>query len=213
MDVNVDVHAKQCRFCIKEFTQKCHCTRHAVTCRKKLEYLSYLEKELEKKNNVRGIQNNINNVTNNNNNNTTININVNSLGQENWDYISKQALKQIWSDAQLNLEQGVVETIKTIHANRSHPENHNIIYKNSRSTEALVKGDNGYEYRNINEILKQVCRNTLDMINFQLPYELPQTMISCYDRVCENDELNPRAKAMAKTVLYNGYKSGDITIK
>ena len=48
MDIEIDIHSKQCRFCKKEFSQKCNCTRHINTCKKKLEYLSYLENKMKR---------------------------------------------------------------------------------------------------------------------------------------------------------------------
>ena len=214
MDVNIDIHSKTCRFCNKEFSQKCNCTRHSIICKKKKEYLSMLENKLkEQYQNMKGQTINSNNSNNNNTNcnNVTNNIiNVNSLGNENMKYITTKMLKQLWSNVKSN-EEGVAKTIKMIHASKDHPENHNIIYTNMRSNVALVKIDNEFEYKNINEIFKDVSVNTLDAIILSTEYDdLSKFIKKKYEEVCEDEEMNREASIQAKTELYNSYKKGDI---
>ena len=206
-----------CRFCSKEFSQKSNHTRHLKTCKKKQEY----RKELENKNckyskdNKKGkvhVSNTINNTINNIDNSTTNNtININCIGKENMKYITTKMLKQLWKNAKTN-EEAVAKTIKAIHAHKDHPENHNIIYTNTRSNVALVKINEDYEYKNINEILKDVSANTLDAIIFSADYDdLSMLIKKKYESVCEDDEINKQASIIAKTELYNSYKSGFIS--
>ena len=213
IEIEVDIHSKQCRFCKKEFTQKCHCTRHKNTCKKKMKYLSYLEDKLKEQNkeNMKDERSVINNTNNNTyNDNRTINININSLGNENMNYITVNSLKQLWKNVKSD-EEGLAETIKLIHGNRDHPENHNIIYTNLRSNTALVKVNDMFEYKNINEVLKDVSANTLDLIVLNSDYDsLHKAIKERYEKVCEDDEMNKQAVILTKTELYNCYKNGII---
>jgi len=210
MKVNIDIHSKQCRFCKKVFSQKCNCSRHTIICKKKLEYLTYLEKKLKEidEQTIKAAS-----ITNNNNcttNNNIINIHVNSIGNEDISYITTKALKQLWNTVKSD-EEGVAKTIKMIHGNKDHPENHNIIYTNMRSNTCLVKEGEIFEYRNIKEVLKDVSANTLDMIVLNTDYDdLHKLLKEKYEKVCDDDELNGKASTLAKTELYNGYKIGEI---
>ena len=154
----------------------------------------------------------INNNTNNNtyNDNRTINIHVNSIGNEDISYVTANSLKQLWKNVKSD-EEGLAKTIKMIHGNKEHPENHNIIYTNMRSNTALVKVNDAFEYKNINTVLKDVSANTLDLIILNSDYDdLHRAIKEKYEKVCEDDEMNKQAVILTKTELYNCFKTGDI---
>ena len=223
LDIQVDIRKdKMCRFCRKEFSQKCSLGRHINTCKKKQEYRKYLERK-DKENRKKYLRNGrtshqtINTINNNietqNNVDNSVNntININCIGKENMKYITSGMLKQLWKKSKTN-EEAVAKTIKAIHAHKDHPENHNIIYTNTRSNVALVKINDDFEYKNINEILKDVSANTLDAIIFSADYDnLSMLIKKKYESVCEDDEMNKQASIIAKTELYNSYKSGEIS--
>ena len=80
-----------------------------------------------------------------------------------------------------------------------------------RSNVAMVKIDNDFEYKNINEVLKDVSINTLDAIILSTQYDdLSKFIKAKYEKVCEDEEMNKEASIQAKTELYNSYKKGDI---
>ena len=221
LEIKLDIKVKLrkdniCRFCNKEYSQKCSLGRHLKTCKKKQEYRKELERKDSKnrKDNKKGkvhVSNTINNTINNIDNSVNNTININCIGKENMKYITTKMLKQLWKNAKTN-EEAVAKTIKAIHAHKDHPENHNIIYTNTRSNVALVKINEDYEYKNINEILKDVSANTLDAIIFSADYDdLSMLIKKKYESVCEDDEINKQASIIAKTELYNSYKSGFIS--
>jgi len=156
---------------------------------------------------MKGVQTINNNTTNNITNNI---INVNALGKEDKSYVTTKMIKQLWKSVKSG-EEGFVKTIKLIHGSKNHPENHNIIYTNLRSNSCYVKDGEIFEYKNINEVLKDVGANTLDLVLLNDDYDgLPMGIKAKYEKVCEEDELNMKATIMAKTELYNSYKNGDI---
>jgi hypothetical protein len=222
LDIKVEIRKdKVCRFCEKEYTRKYSLTRHLNTCKKKQEYRKELERKDKEKKHVRKErtthQTTNNNTINNNiktqNNGNTVNntININCIGKENMKYITSDMLKQLWDKSKTN-EEAVAKTIKAIHAHKDHPENHNIIYTNTRSNVALVKINEDFEYKNINEILKDISANTLDAIILTTDYDnLSMKIKKKYESVCEDDEMNKQASIIAKTELYNSYKSGEIS--
>lgn len=76
---------------------------------------------------------------------------------------------------------------KLMHGNRDHPENHTIIYTNLRSNTALVKVNDMFEYKNINEVLKGVSANALDLIVLNSDYDsLHKAIKEIYKKVCED---------------------------
>ena len=200
----------ECRFCHKVLSFKnSHC-RHLKICKVKQEYREELEAKLTNQNGKIPHQrahtiNNNNNTTNNNNI-----IQINCVGNENIEYITTKVLKQLWKSVKSD-EEGVAHTIKLIHGHKDHPENHNIIYTNLKSNAALVKRDDTFEYKNINEILKDISTNTLDSIILNSDYDdLSNAIKRKYENVCDDDEMKKKASILAKLELYNSYKQGNI---
>ncbi len=205
IDLKSETHKHKCRFCEYESQYTSNVIRHSLSCEAKEAYKEHLQNMLKEKNeNVMEGAHTIN-ITNN-----TINIHVNSLGNEDMSYITTKALKKLWNSVRTD-EEGVAKTIKMIHGSKDHPENHNIIYTNLRSNVAMVKVDNDFEYKNINEVLKDVSINTLDAIILSTEYDdLSKFIKAKYEKVCEDEEMNKEASIQAKTELYNSYKKGDI---
>ena len=83
-------------------------------------------------------------ATNCNNNNTTnienqhINININSFGNENTDYIDNKAILSCIS----KVYKSIPSLLEKIHFDPKHPENHNIKITNKKLPYASVMGDN-----------------------------------------------------------------------
>ncbi len=75
--------------------------------------------------------------TNTNSHNTNNTIIINNLGQENLSYLDAETLRQ----RLLAKTRGVVDTIRDVHLNDQHPENHNIYLLSSRRNEFEVLKD------------------------------------------------------------------------
>ena len=74
-----------------------------------------------------------------------------------------------------------------------------------------MKVNDTFEYRNINDVLKTVSSNALDMIILSSDHDdLQKHIKEKYEKVCDDDELNKQAATLAKTELYNSYKMGEI---
>ena len=77
----------------------------------------------------------------------------------------------------------------------------------------IKNGTGPIEYKDINEILKDISSNALDYFvldedgNYTL---LPKHIKEKLEDCCEGDELNSRGLALAKTEIYNCFKRGDI---
>ena len=197
------IDKKKCRFCTKQFTQTGHCTRHIKQCKARIHYKSALE-QLDSQSNCH--------TTNVINNNYTINnnIQVNCLGKENVEYLTTELLKQLWESVKSE-EEGFAKTIKIIHGHKEHPENHNIVYTNLKSNVALVKVGTDFEYKNINDVLKDVGSNTLDTIILDAKFDdLGNCIKQKYEKVCDDEELNKKAVNLTKIELYDCYKNGNI---
>ena len=205
--INEHIASMQCRYCKNVFARTAYATRHMNICPCKETYkLDLLEKLNDKMKGVTSVTNN-NNTTNNITNNI---INVNSLGNENIDYITPKVLKQLWKTVKSD-EEGFAKTLLIIHGNKDHPENHNIVYTNLRANTCLVKRKNSYEYSDIHDVLKDVSENILDMIVLNANFDDVHKVIKQrYENVCDDDEMNQKAAYLAKLELYNGYKKGDI---
>lgn len=216
LNIKYEHNTVYCRFCNIGFSKACNLSRHYHTCPCKETYkLELLERLKKQENQMPQTGNNI--INNNNTINNTINItnniiNVNSLGNENLSYMTTDLVNKLMKNSKSN-EEGFAKLMITIHGHPNHPENHNVIYSNRRSNIALVKIGENFEYKDINEILKDISSNALDYFvldedgNYtHLPKHIKEKLEDC----CEGDELNSRGLALAKTEIYNCFKRGDI---
>ena len=72
---------------------------------------------------------------------------------------------------------------------------------------ALVKENDDFKYRNINDVLKKVTGRTLDVLIFDPEYEKLSLYIKRkYESICEDDEMNKQASIMTRTELYTDTK-------
>ena len=220
LEIQLDINRKEihneheCRFCNKIILNRNNFSRHVRTCKEKEIYRQDLEKQIKERMNNNTVSKTTTQTYNINNgtiNNQSYTININCIGKENMTYITVQDLKQIWNKRKTD-EEGFAKIINLIHAHKDHPENHNIVYTNLKSNTALVKLEEGFEYKNINQVLKDVSTNTLDAIILDGEYDkLSKNIKANMETVCEDDEMNKQASILARTELYNSYKKGVIT--
>ena len=180
------------------------------SCKAKDEYEQMLlmkQKELKKNE----IQDNI--IVNNNtlnDNRVTNNTIINCLGKENIGYITAKVVRELMRSAKSD-EEGFAKVVKIIHGHRDHPENHNIVYTNLKSNVAYVKNGDEFEYKNINDVLKDVSSNTLDYIVFSENFDkLENNIKRKFENVCADDEMNKKANNLSRIELYDSYKCGKI---
>jgi len=158
-----------CRFCGHQSTKASHATRHLATCKHRSEYLASLQKRASRNpsrthrpsvvNNT--TTNNTNTNTNSNNNTTNNTVNINCLGSENLSYITEEVVKRLMQVSRSD-EEAFASIVKMIHADPHHPENHNIVYTNAKSTLVLVKKGPSFEYAHIDDVTGEVTTKTLD---------------------------------------------------
>ena len=114
-------------------------------------------------NNTNNNTTNIDNTTNNNiekqinnnietQNNNTI-ININNYGNERLDYLTYDKMLSIFKNT-YNIPTLLTEEI---HFNNYFPENNNIKYENEKT--ALIKKDDKYIYKNINNLVKEIIND------------------------------------------------------
>ena len=134
------------------------------------------------------------------------------LGQEDTSYLSPAKLTRLISTAP-SAEKAVANVIHAIHGCKEHPENHNIIYTNTRSNIALVKTsrDNNFEYMTMNDVMNYMGPKLLNRLYeeqyFDIPEEIKEKLKEGFEG---NGEMKQQTAMLAKTELYNSYKRGDI---
>jgi len=103
-------------------------------------------------NTTNNIDNTINNNIDNTINNNTI-ININNYGKERLDYLTFDKMFTIFKNS------NNIPTLlaKEIHFNHNFPENNNIKYENEKT--ALIKKDDKFIYKNINNLVKQIIND------------------------------------------------------
>jgi hypothetical protein len=209
LKIVIDISSTICRFCDASTARKDSLNRHYKICKKRSDYEIHLKSLLKQKCNYTTTIENFNTVNTVNviNHNTYV---VNSLGSENTSYVTCEVIKKLLKDCSSN-DEFMAKTLAYIHAHEEHPENHNIIYSNLRSNTALVKYDNKFEYKNIDDVLKRATSNLLDHIVFSHEYDTLSNVIKKkFEEVCEDDEMNRYANSMTKIELYNCQKNGKI---
>ena len=222
LDIEVPfISIHECRFCGYESKKSSHVTTHKTTCKMRINYKEYLVQKLKIQQSIsesgpHAINSSVHNNINSNNNNTTvtnnntINVHVNPLGHENYDYMTKRLIQSISSQT-TSPEEFFAKTLVYIHAHPQHPENHNIIVTNHRSNMALVKWKDEFEYRPINVIIQKAANNMLDKVCIdELIEDLSLDYKKKYESVAPNDELDAKAVSMFRLDLYAKRKKGNI---
>jgi len=121
------------------------------------------------------------NTTNNNNIDTqnnieTINININNYGNERLDYLTYDKMLSIFKNS-YNIPTLLTEEI---HFNNNFPENNNIKYENEKT--ALIKKDDNFIYKNINNLVKEIINDKGQLMQ-KFAYENKK-------KLCTNMELD-----------------------
>ena len=202
-----------CRFCGHQSTKASHATRHLATCKHRSEYLAGLQKRASRNTSRTHRPSVVNNTTttNTNSNNTTNNtVNINCLGSENLSYITEEVVKRLMQMSRSD-EEAFASIVKMIHADPHHPENHNIVYTNAKSTLVLVKKGPSFEYAHIDDVTGEVTTKTLDHVVFSEEcMELDRDVQRRLEGICDNDEMNRKARNRVRLGLYHAFKSGTI---
>ena len=96
------------------------------------------------------------------------------LGQENTSYISPAKLTRLISTAPSS-DIAVARIMKAIHGHKDHPENHNIIFTNTRSNIALVKTspDQQFEYKMMNDVMNYMGPKLLNRLYEEQYFDIP----------------------------------------
>jgi hypothetical protein len=135
--------------------------------------------EIQNNNNIENQYNttNNNNITNNNidtqNNNI---IYINNYGNERLDYLTYDKMLSIFKNS-YNIPTLLTEEI---HFNNNFPENNNIQYENEKT--ALIKKDDNFIYKNINNLVKQIINDKGQLMQ-KFAYENKK-------KLCTNMELD-----------------------
>lgn len=176
--INLDVNKKLyfCKYCKKKFKYRQSKSRHeknckyktVVTCidnnnnlseqdyieslknqivelcKEKEEYRKKMDKKFDEIHKEK--MNLIDKVGNN------IQININSYGNENINYITQDVIKNL-----IKAPFGAVpKLIKHIHCNPNHPENHNVKITNKKMKLISVKRENKWEFMDKNDLLEDI---------------------------------------------------------
>ena len=138
-----------CSFCPKMFTHASTLSTHRTLCKNKtmvpLAEVEALRSQFERE--KEAMQKQIEDlllssqhtqITNNNNIGTQFNININSFGNENIDYIDDHAILSCID----RVYKSIPSLLEKIHFDPEHPENHNIKITNKKLPYASVMGNN-----------------------------------------------------------------------
>jgi hypothetical protein len=154
-----------CPRCMVSFTKRQHKSRHITNNKCKPRSIIHartpnadnITNNIDNQNNIE-TQNNIN--TQNNNNNTII---VNNYGNERMDYLDYDKMLEIFKSA-YNIPSILT---KHIHFNKDFPENNNITCSNDDKNYSLVKMNDEYIFKNLNNLVYELIKDkTRLMHNF-----------------------------------------------
>ena len=114
-----------------------------------------------------------------NGNKVSINVQINDRGRENWAYISNIELAKLMKATNAFPE----EMVKRLHFDKDHPENHNVLMKNQRQNQLMVRDNNSWKIVDKdNEILSMII-SAIDRA------EIEAEESGCYERIAtENDK-------------------------
>ena len=206
-DKNTQVY--NCRYCNKPFKHRQGRSRHEKNrCATKLDYIKEQNneklietvKELKEQVDVLSKRqtlitsthtnnNNINNNSNNTNNHNTnsfntVNVNLNTLGNENIEYLKTFLLENINSIIQCKTD-FFIEYVKQKHFHPEHIENHNVVSFNQRSNSM-------YGYTKLEKTLERRLKNSMSLLLYR---NIIQDVNGFLDSQIQN-ETNKRKKRM-----------------
>ena len=206
----------KCRFCNKEFSKL---SRHIPTCKAKIDYKDQLEKQLEEKHARVALQT-INNTTNNNNttnsHNTTNNITINlrPFGQENMEYLTRSVILKMCKKANFRNEI-IPRLVKQVHCNPDHPENHNILLTNLRSSYTKVYDGEDYKVDTSKDVIDMVMDNVTDHLTTAAYTDNEDGKFNPYERAItrleedigdEDSKFKREQRTKVKRNMYNNQK-------
>lgn len=154
-----------CEYCDMKFNHSSNKSRHKRICKKRpLDEIEELKQEIDiLKNKVIDLQTNnnviiTNNIINNNNNIINNNIILNSFGNETYDHITDEFLKNCITKK----IQGIKNVIERIHYSEEVPQNNNIRIKGIKNKLVEVSNGDKWVVKDINEsidiMIKKSCR-------------------------------------------------------
>ena len=182
MSSNTNLLIYNCRYCDKPFKHRQGRSRHEKTrCVKRINDIAEQknEKLIEKVNQLQeqvdvlskrqptNITNNSHNTNKNNTNSfNTINVNLNTVGNENIEYLKTFLLENINNIIQCKTD-FFIEYVKQKHFHPEHTENHNIVSFNQRSDSmyAYLQTDTHLEHRLKNSMSLLLYRNIIQDVN------------------------------------------------
>ena len=198
---NLLIHEKKCTGvddltcprCMISFTTRQHKYRHIkkdnCEARSIIHARTPNPQNIETQNNITNNTTYNNNITNNNNNIDTQNnietqnnnitnntININNYGNERLDYLTYDKMLSIFKNS-YNIPTLLTEEI---HFNNNFPENNNIKYENEKT--ALIKKDDNFIYKNINNLVKEIINDKGQLMQ-KFAYENKK-------QLCRNMELD-----------------------
>jgi hypothetical protein len=216
-----------CNLCPKTFTRLFYLKRHKSTCHNMdqikehfetsvnlmkqqtektdalIEQLTLQNKLLQEKLLEQSKSPKIINITDNsvNNDNSTNNYYLNSYWNENLDYIDHKT----WNEYIDDPHTGIPRLIKAVHFNMDHPENHNIISKNTKEKTFDVFQKHGFEHTEHNDlVITLVSDNALRIENYAASHtdiydEKRQAALEeVNDEICDETKMILNSKSKPK---------------
>lgn len=97
----------------------------------------------------------------NNNISMTQNIIINSWGNENVEYLTKNYLNSLLKIPYMSIQR----LLKDIHFNPSHPENHNIKIPNRKEKFAIIYNNGRWNYKNKRDVIENMVNKSYNMLD------------------------------------------------
>ena len=156
-----------CEYCAKSFSKNSNLHRHLKSCKSKNSILNELTQKLkEKDEEIEKLKSKSANpnITNNTTNNTTINnqfVIINTYGNENLEYITKDYLTSL-----LKVPFGSIpRLVKQIYCNPNHPENQTVVIPNKKQPYVKVKTSDKWEYRDRDQTVAEIMDKGYNIID------------------------------------------------
>lgn len=158
----------ECIYCTKEYTRKCHLSRHLKTCKvaKKMQIMENKILDLTAKIEDLGdttpiITHNTTHHTTHNTTHNTLNVTINNYGYENMNSLTSAFLNHL-----ITIPFGSVPNlVETLHFSRNNPENRNIKIDNKKLPYASIYKDGKWQLTNKRECLEDIVDRSYMIID------------------------------------------------
>lgn len=155
-----------CKYCQKQFNDSGNRYRHQRSCPKIIDcndIKSLKQTVYELKKEIINLKENVrhNIITNTITNNNTFNINVNNFGNESYEHITNDFLKQCL----LNSTTGVKTLIEKIHFSEEAPENKNVRMKSLKNNLVEVADNKKWVVKDANEAMDSMINKGCKLMN------------------------------------------------